>query len=81
MGLGEVKMFGLLGLALVVGGFGFLMIETIREKKCYIPKPVLIVFIFASCLLFLHAVSLEDEVFMALNLVLIFVNGVNLYYA
>lgn len=80
-GWSEVEMFGLLGLALIVVGFGFLMVDTVRKKKCDIPKLVLIVFIVAGWLLFLHALSLEDGVFMALNLVLIFVNVVNLYYA
>ncbi len=74
-------MFGLLGLALVVIGFGLLMIDTIRKKKCDIPKPILIIFIISGCLLFWHALSLQDVVFMVLNLVLICVNGVNLYYA
>lgn len=74
-------MFGLFGLTLVVTGFGLLMIDTIKKKECDIPKPVLIFFIIAGFLLFLHALSLNDAIFMTLNIVLILVNVVNFYYA
>jgi len=77
----DVDIIGLGGLLLITLGFGFEMIETIRRKKCNMSRKMLLLFIAASLLLFYHAFQLGDIIFMSLNLLLTFINLVNLYYS
>lgn len=77
----EMDIIGLVGLGLIVAGFGYEMLKTIQKKKCEMNRYVLGLFITASILLFYHAYTINDEIFMSLNLVLTGINIVNFYYA
>ncbi|KXA88737.1 hypothetical protein AKJ62_04575 [candidate division MSBL1 archaeon SCGC-AAA259D14] len=76
-----MSIVGLVGLAIIVIGFGYEMIKTVERRKCNIARTVVGMFILASVLLFYHAFTLGDKIFMTLNLILIGVNSVNFYYA
>lgn len=76
-----MSIIGTLGLVLIVVGFGYEMMKTIERKKCNMNRKVVGLFILASVLLFYHAFTLGDNVFIALNLILAGVNAVNFYYA
>lgn len=72
---------GILGLILITLGFGYEMLKTVRRRKCNLSRGVLLLFISASVLLFYHALQLGDIIFMSLNLVVIVINLVNLYFS
>lgn len=76
-----MSIVGVFGLALLVVGFGYEMMRTIKSKKCHIARNVVGIFIVSSLILFYYAFTIGSRVFMALNLVLAGVNIVNLYYA
>lgn len=75
------EIIGLLGIALIVAGFGYEMIRTISVKRCDMNRYVISLFIAASLLLLFYAYSLGDHIFMALNAILVGINIVNFYYA
>ncbi len=75
------QLVGLLGLILIITGFGYEMIMTIQRKNSNMNRYVLGLFIAASLMLFYHAYVIEDQIFMGLNLVLAGINIVNFYYA
>jgi|GEM_PF-2019384 lipid-A-disaccharide synthase-like uncharacterized protein len=77
----ETDLIGVTGLILITLGFGYEMVGTVKRKKCNLNRNVLILFIIASLLLFYHAFQLRDLVFMSLNLIVTFINLVNLYYS
>ncbi|MBC7115192.1 MAG: hypothetical protein PWR13_1418 [Archaeoglobi archaeon] len=72
---------GILGLILITLGFGYEMVGTVKRRKCNLSRGVLLLFISASLLLFYHAFQLGDIVFMSLNLIVTFINLVNLYFS
>lgn len=76
-----MSIIGVLGLSLLVVGFGYEMIRTVERKSCGMNRIVVGTFILASVFLFYHAFSLGDRIFMILNLILAGVNLVNFYYA
>ncbi len=76
-----MDIIGLIGLGLIVIGFGYEMMETIKRKECNMSRIVVGMFIIASILLFYHAARVNDIIFMALNTILAGVNSVNFYYA
>ncbi len=76
-----MNFIGLIGLGLIIVGFGYEMVKTIQRKKCEMDRYVVGLFIIASLLLFYHAYTIEDSIFMALNLILTGINVVNFYYA
>lgn len=76
----SIEIIGWLGFGILVGAWVPQTLETIRDGFCAANMLFIIMYVTSSLLLTIYAYMNSDAVFLALNGMLTFGSGVNLYY-
>ncbi len=75
-----MQLVGLLGLLCIAAAWIPQTVKTLREKRCDIGKPFLVLYIFGSISLTVYSILNFDAIFLTLNLLATIQSVINFYY-